>query len=284
MLSRDDISAFLTDGYVAVRGAVPGSVAAACREVVWSELRQRGVLRDDPSTWTAPVVRIPCPEGGPFVTAGTAPPLQEAYDQLIGAGRWRRRAGVGGTIPVRFPGDDDPGDAGWHIESSYQADGQSRVSVGSRDRGLTALYLLTDVEPDGAPTRLRPGSHLDVPPILAPAGEDGLDWSKAAPLAAQRSAHRPTVLATGRAGDVFLCHPFLVHAATWPHRGHFPRMIAQPGVAVLEPYRLQPAPGEPPPPVERAIINGLSPRVTRRGSGGHAAWRAPWRRAWPCGA
>ena len=44
------------------------------------------------------------------------------------------------------------------------------------------------------------------------------------------SVHR--VLATGRAGDVFLCHPFIVHTATWPHRGAGPRMIAQPSVYV----------------------------------------------------
>jgi hypothetical protein len=36
--------------------------------------------------------------------------------------------------------------------------------------------------------------------------------------------------ATGRAGDVYLCHPFIVHTATWPHRGTSPRMMAQPGV------------------------------------------------------
>ena len=36
--------------------------------------------------------------------------------------------------------------------------------------------------------------------------------------------------ATGKAGDVFLCHPFMVHTATWPHRGARPRMIAQPAV------------------------------------------------------
>ena len=30
---------------------------------------------------------------------------------------------------------------------------------------------------------------------------------------------RTVVHATGRAGDVFLCHPFIVHTATWPHRG-----------------------------------------------------------------
>ena len=39
---------------------------------------------------------------------------------------------------------------------------------------------------------------------------------------------RPLAWATGRAGDVYLCHPFIVHAATWPHRGNAPRFIAQP--------------------------------------------------------
>jgi hypothetical protein len=37
-----------------------------------------------------------------------------------------------------------------------------------------------------------------------------------------------TVHRGGDAGDVYLCHPFLVHAATWPHRGKAPRFIAQP--------------------------------------------------------
>jgi len=258
VLSRDEISAFLADGYVAIRGAVPHEVAEACQEVIWSELRQRGVLRDDPSTWTAPVVRIPCPEGGPFTEAGTGLRLQDACDQLIGPGRWWRRAGVGGTIPVRFPSEADPGDAGWHIESSYESGGRGRVNVGSRARGLLALYLLTDVDAESAPTRLRPGSHLDVPPILAPAGRRGLDWSEAAPRAAQASAHRPTALATGQAGDVYLCHPFLVHAASWPHRGRFPRMIAQPGVALHIEYPLAGPPGAAPP-VEQAILASLTP-------------------------
>ena len=39
---------------------------------------------------------------------------------------------------------------------------------------------------------------------------------------------RPLAWATGNAGDVYLCHPFIVHAATWPHRGNAPRFIAQP--------------------------------------------------------
>ena len=258
MLSEDEIGVFLADGYVAVRGAVPAPVTGACQDMIWADLERQGVRRDDPATWTAPVVRIPCPEGGPFAAAGTTPVLQEACDQLIGPGRWWRREGVGGTIPVRFPSEADPGDAGWHIESSYEVGGQWRVNAGSRDRGLLAIYLLTDVEPDGAPTRLRPGSHRDVPRILAPAGDEGMEWLPAAQQAARASAHRPTALATGRAGDVFLCHPFLVHAASWPHRGRFPRMIAQPGVALSGQYALRAEPGEAPPPVQQAILGSLA--------------------------
>lgn len=261
MLTRSDVTVFLADGYVAVRQAVPAATVQACQDVIWSELGQRGVRRDDPATWTAPVVRIPCPEGGPFAEAGvgTVPALREACDQLIGAGRWRPRADVGGTIPVRFPSEDDPGDAGWHIESSYEVDGQLRVNLNSRARGLLALYLLTDGAADDVPTRLRPGSHLDVPPILGPGGDAGLDWSQAAQRAAAASSHRRTEYATGRAGDVFLCHPFLVHAASWPHRGRRPRMIAQPAVALHGQFPLD---EDAPSPVELAILTGLTPART----------------------
>jgi hypothetical protein len=209
------------------------------------------------------VVRIDCPEGGPFTAAGTSPQVREACDQLLGPGRWWQRPGVGGTIPVRFPSPDDPGDAGWHIEASFEVDGQQRVSIRSRGRGLLALYLFTDVGADDAPTRLRPGSHLDVPPVLAPAGDDGLEWSRAAAGSVRASAHRRTVLATGGAGDVFLCHPFLVHAASWPHRGRFPRMMAQPPVLLLSEFPLPALPAGAATPVEQAILDGLALAASR---------------------
>jgi hypothetical protein len=255
VLSQEEIDAFLADGYLALRGAVPAPVVRTCRDIIWTELARRGVSRDDASTWDAPVVRINCPEGGPFTDAGTTQVVTQACDQLIGPGRWWRRQGVGGTIPVRFPSEQDPGDAGWHVESSYEEAGQWRVNLGSRARGLLALYLFTDAAADDAPTRIRPGSHLDVPAILAPAGDDGLEATLAGQRAARASAHRPAVLATGNAGDVFLCHPFLVHAASWPHRGRYPRMMAQPGVALHGQFPFDPADLSP---VEQAIMAGLA--------------------------
>ncbi len=256
MLSPDEISRFVADGYVAVREAIPPDVTRACQEIIWAELAPHGVLRDDPATWTRRVLRINTPSGPAFTAAGTTRLVGEACDQLLGPGRWTRHPGVGGTIPVRFPSLDDPGDAGWHIEGSYTADGGQRVSLRSRGRGLLALYLFTDVGPDDAPTRLRPGSHLDVPPILAPGGDDGVPWLPAAQQAARASAHRPTAWATGRAGDVFLCHPFLVHAASWPHRGRSAKMMAQPPVLLTDGEFPWPAARTlPPTPVEQAIFN-----------------------------
>jgi hypothetical protein len=249
MLSQAEIDSFVGDGFVAVRRAVPGDVLIECQAEIWSALGDRGVRRDDPSTWRDPVVRIPCPESEAFAAAGTQPVLWEAFDQLIGEGRWWRRRGVGGTIPVRFPSQADPGDAGWHIEGSFDQGGEAWVSYRSRARGLLALYLFSDVDAGSAPTRVRPGSHRDAARVLASAGDEGMPFRQAAPLAAQASVARPTALVTGRAGDVFLCHPFLVHAASWPHTGRQPRIMAQPGVALHDQFPLSP----PLSPVELAV-------------------------------
>lgn len=48
---------------------------------------------------------------------------------------------------------------------------------------------------------------------------------------------RPLALATGCAGDVYLCHPFLVHAAQ-PHQGTNPRFMAQPPLLPAAPLEL----------------------------------------------
>jgi len=109
------------------------------------------------------------------------------------------------------------------------------------------------IGPDDGPTRLVRGSHLYVPEFLAPHGEAG--------TSADADFWRPSVLcrpvahATGRAGDVVLCHPFLVRTAIWPHRGSRPRMIAQPAVHVRDGFALD---GSDRSPVARAIMAGLA--------------------------
>lgn len=261
MLSDEAVGAFVSDGFTVVRRAFAAEVAGACADGIWSALAERGVRREDPSTWTEPVVRVPCPEGGPFIEAGTSRLLQEACDQLLAPGRWWRRRGVGGHVIARFPSERDPGDIGWHLDGGYEdpADGRTQwVTVQARGGGLLALFLFSDVDEDSAPTRLRAGSHLDSARVLAAAGEQGLEWGEAARQAGRASAHRRTVLATGHAGDVFLCHQLMVHSASWPHRGRAPRLMAQPSVALLGEYRLPGLPVAPPTPVEQAVLRALA--------------------------
>lgn len=102
-----------------------------------------------------------------------------------------------------------------------------RANVVSKGRALLMLFIFTDVGEDDAPTRIRVGSHLDIARQLAPAGDAGLSLRELAADNFAASARRPEVLATGQPGTVYLCHPFLVHAAQ-PHRGTRPRIMAQP--------------------------------------------------------
>lgn len=223
-----DTTAFIEDGFVRVPEAFPPDLAAECREILWRDL---GLDPGDPATWTRPVVRLGHYAQEPFQAAANTDRLHAAFDALAGAGRWAPCRAVG-TFPVRFPSEEPPGDDGWHIDASFPGDDPDdfmayRVNLASKGRALLMLFLFSDVGEDDAPTRIRVGSHLDVPPILAPAGEAGLAFMDVSERAEAASRHRPVASAAGQAGDVYLCHPFLVHAAQ-AHLGTRPKFMAQP--------------------------------------------------------
>lgn len=238
-LTPADLDRFLTDGYVRVDDAFSPDIAAAAREILWRDL---DASPDDPGTWTRPVVRLGMYAQAPFIEAANTPLLHAAFDQLIGPGLWRRCEAMG-TFPVRFPSSADPGDAGWHIDVSFGTEAPDfmewRANIHSKGRALLMLFLFSDVGRDDAPTRIRVGSHADIARQLAPAGEAGLTLRQLAADGFAGSAHRDEVLATGDAGTVYLCHPFLVHAAQ-PHRGTTPRFLAQPPLLPTDPENRTP--------------------------------------------
>lgn len=250
-LTADQVERFIADGFIRLDHAFPRELADQGRELLW---RDTGCDPRDPATWTQPVIRLGDYDQEPFRQAADTPLLRAAFDQLVGAGRWFPRTSLG-TFPVRFPSLDDPGDAGWHAEASFAGeDGSWRLNVTSRGRALLMLFLFSDVGEEDAPTRIRVGSHLEVPRLLQPFGEAGLSYLALAEKL-EVTANRPVVLATGEAGTVYLCHPFLIHAAQ-PHRGSKPRFMAQPPLYPAEPFQLRRSDGNYSP-VEIAIRIGL---------------------------
>lgn len=229
-LDQAQIDAFITDGFVRIDNAYPRQLADEGRAILW---RDTGCSPDDPSTWTRPVIRLGGYADKPFRDAANTETLLSAYDQLAGRGNWLAPQGLG-TFPIRFPSEVPPGDDGWHIDGSFMlpTDDTSdffniRANIVSKGRALLMLFLFSDVGENDAPTRIRVGSHLDVARYLAPHGDDGRslrhmltdrpDWFDTGREAS----------ATGSAGTVYLCHPFLVHAAQ-PNRGRTVKFMAQP--------------------------------------------------------
>ncbi len=227
VLDHTQIAHFIKYGFVRIDNAFDSQLAAAARRILWHDI---DADPDDPSTWTKPVVRLGMYTQTPFVEAANTPILHQAFDQLAGAGRWLPCTSMG-TFPVRFPSPQDPGDTGWHVDASFPGDDPSnyfkwRINWRSKGRALLMLFLFSDVGELDAPTRISTGSHIDVARLLQPAGEAGLSFMELAGRLLSLPA-REEVSAIGKAGTVYLCHPFLAHAAQ-PHHGTEPRFMAQP--------------------------------------------------------
>jgi hypothetical protein len=251
-LSQAQIEHFIDHGYVKLEGAFDGDLARQGREQLWKAM---GLSPDAPERWKQPVVRLGFMTGKPFVEAANTPLLHASYDALAGEGRWVRPNGLG-TFPIRFPSPNDPGDAGWHVDVSFGTDNpdfmQWRANVKSSGRALLMLFLFSDVGELDAPTKIREGSHRAIARQLLPHGEGGLTLGELAADGFASTADCNEVLATGQAGTVYLCHPFLVHSAQ-PHRGTEPRFMAQPPLFPKGEFD----PSLPPSPVQIAIRKAI---------------------------
>ncbi len=218
------IDRFVAQGFARLDHAFTAEQAATASDVLF---RLAGVDAAVPATWPGPVHRV-AGSGDPAVTATISTPrLSGAIDQLVGSGRWQPRTDGFGTFPIRFPSEADPGDAGWHIDGSIGQPPLYQVNFRSQGRALLLLMLYTEVGPLDAPTRIVVGSHLPVARALRRIDRDITFLPE---RYAPEVLDLPIELATGAPGTVYLCHPFLVHAATWPHRGTRPRIVAQPAI------------------------------------------------------
>lgn len=144
------------------------------------------------------------------------PRLRGALDQLCGQDRWQE-FGLGWWM-ITFPDQDEPpwGPAGkWHVDgASYHH------HIDSKEAGLLAIFLFSDIEPGEGGTALAKGSHKWIARLLRDNEPRGLKGGAVSFRAREHFAKRLEVSSddnmvvevNGRAGDVMLVHPFLLHA------------------------------------------------------------------------
>jgi Phytanoyl-CoA dioxygenase (PhyH) len=227
VLNPQQIQSFIADGFVRIDNAFSADLASAVRNILWEDIPANP---NDSTTWTQPVVWLGMYSQKPFIDAANNIILYGAFDQLVGRGKWIPCMSMG-TFPVRFPSNVDSGDTGWHVDAGFPGDDPNdyfswRININSKGRALLMLFLFSDVTELDAPTRILKGSHIGVARLIQSEGDAGLSFMELAGKLPEFSK-KNEVLATGKAGTVYLCHPFLAHAAQ-QHRGTKPKFMAQP--------------------------------------------------------
>jgi hypothetical protein len=253
-LSNNEINQFIELGYVKIENAFSEALAKECRSMLWKAIQ---LDPNKPETWTQPVIRLGEMGHEPFQKAANTPLLLHAFNQLAGD-NWLPKTSLG-SFPIRFPSKVPAGDTGWHVDASFAGDAPDdylewRINVHSKGRALLMLFLFSDVTEDDAPTLIRERSHLDVAKLLGEEGEEGLSFVQLAEKLV-RLPKRNEVTATGKAGTVYLCHPFIVHAAQ-EHRGKNPKFMAQPALMTKRDFDISPT-AILHCPVEEAILKGI---------------------------
>ncbi len=247
--------AFATTGIVKIEGAFGQRDAARMCDVVWNELHGRyGIERSDPSSWYRhePTGLRSSKRSSAFAPiCGAA--VAAALDTLLGPGGWRRPRHFGNvliTMPNalewRVP------DRIWHSDFDPTLP-RDRVTV------VKLWALLDDVEPHGGGTPQLAGSHLAFARYVERTGErdykrakfgflgshpwlrtlthDGGDPDRNAVLmddgADVDGARLRVVECTGRAGDVYVTHPWVFHsiAPNATARPRLMRSVAVPAVS-----------------------------------------------------
>ncbi|MGH3392769.1 MAG: hypothetical protein ACRDOO_28205 [Actinomadura sp.] len=252
VLSDEQARHFLDKGYVVLHDCFSREAAEAYTETIWTRL---GYDRDDPSTWAEPSVHMPNHrqlDVGEFAPKAWAVvcDLLGGEERVAGPYTW----GDGFIVNLRQGADRPwepatPRSPGWHKDGDF-----FRHFLDSPEQGLLTLVLWSDVRHQGGATFVAADSVGPVARFLAehPEGVHPHDF----PIPELIGRCTEFVEATGRVGDVFLLHPYVLHAKA-QNLLRLPRFITNPPVRLAEPMRFdRPDPSEFSL-VEQAILRGL---------------------------
>lgn len=250
-ISDAQIEQFLRRGFLKIEGAIERDVALGWGGRGWARIDADA---NDVSTWTQTRHHLPHKNG--FSVAKYAPDALKAAHDLAGpawnTADWQWGDGLifnlgePGAKPWIAP---QNWDNGWHKDGDF-----FRHFLDSPEQALLTIVLWTDIEPAAGGTFLACDSVpivarflADHPNGVAPGGFPFLEM--------KRQCH-DFEEATGRAGDVFLMHPFLLHAASRNTKRN-QRIITNPVAQLGAPMRFNRANPDDQSLVERAVLRGL---------------------------
>ena len=209
-LTDADVDHFIRKGYVKIEGAFPRAVAEEWSETCFARL---GYDKNDKSTWAEQRIHM---GGDQYVQVKEfAPRVYDAICDLLGGEdrleqpcRWSNHfivnLGIRADEPWQPAGPNTPG---WHKDGDF-----FRHFLDSHEQGLLVFVNWTDVVHQGGPTFIATDSVPVVAKFLADHPEGTLPGGFDFPgLVAQCMEFEE---ATAKAGDVYLLHPFLLHASS----------------------------------------------------------------------
>jgi ectoine hydroxylase-related dioxygenase (phytanoyl-CoA dioxygenase family) len=249
VLSHQQLTEFERNGILRVGGAIASADIESMTALVWDNLERRyPVRRDHPETWTSRRISglHALDKSVTFQEIGSAKVCQ-VLDDLLGSGNWQRPSRWGFLL-VAFPESAERWDipcTSWHLDLP---------ASGSLEE-LFAVRLFTCLRPlrhRGGATLVVAGSHLlvnDLAPRNAGRRFRSADirealvrsypWMRALcwrgetadrigrfmnVSTAANGAELRVIEMTGEAGDTFLVHPLILHAAS-PNCADVPRMV-----------------------------------------------------------
>lgn len=247
VLTDKHVQSFLDNGYLIVNDAVNLAVANAWIANAYVRL---GYDPKDPSTWVRGLVHMDHANSLPV--KDVAPKAWDALMDVIG-GEDRLETDVmhikgghftsinswiwsdsfivnfnrGANEPWQPP---SPEATGWHKDGSY-----FRHFLDSREQALLPIVMWSDMRHQGGATFIAPDSVRLIARFLADHPEGVPPSNFKFPELIKQCTRFEEV--TGKAGDVVIIHPFMLHASSNNITG-IPRFMSNPPVVLKEPMNL----------------------------------------------
>ena len=251
-LTLEQREQFLAQGYIVLHDCFSREFAAQWVERAWMRL---GYDADDPATWTKSRIHMPSQE---FVDVREfAPKVWGAVCELLGGEERVRQPyrfsdamivnlNDGADKPWQPPSASVPG---WHKDGDF-----FRHFLDSPEQGLLTLVLWSDALPQGGSTFVAADSVAPVARFLArhPEGVLPNDYDFRGLITECHDFRE----ATGQVGDVYLLHPYMLHASSQNALAR-PRFLTNPPASLKEPMNFNRADPNDFSLVEQAILNGL---------------------------